>query len=576
MTDTYSRVKDTLLSVLKDPDHRVIALTGKWGTGKTYLWHAVKAELFSSSDSKQPVYISAFGAKTINDLKLRILQNAYLKDASTVRALAKTVGGVARDALKKFTGYSAEEAALVWLPTLLSGRLIVVDDVERKHKALDIDEFLGLIDEYSEIHGARFVILLNTDKLSDAAMWATLHEKVVDTEVTLTPTAGESFDIATRGKTYPYMAESRKAIVTLKLNNIRVIERVLKMIQRITEACEMDAVPAIRWIPSTVFLTASHYKAVENAPPFEYVASFNSFARALERESEQRNPQELEWDTLLQELGIATADDYERTLQEYLTSGLLDVKRLKTQFAEYVRDAENADAAKQRNEFLTDLWWDPKKTRHDLVEMARALLPTVGVMSPYDITTVVSAIEEIDDKALAREFLDKWIQSMPTRPEYQQIEERDFEISGRRLHPEVLAALNHMRDKQHPPLTVVEVVQRIVKSGWGEQERIALARSTVQDYEDALRDINNETLSYFLKKHLEWFRNVPNDKEFKNGVSNFLAACLNIVNGDSGSRLSTIISRVFQQYGFDVLDAAATSKPAAQPVHESQSAETSG
>lgn len=578
MTDTYSRVKSNLVTILQDADHRVVALSGKWGTGKTYLWRAVATELFGSKKkSEQPIYVSTFGAKTINDLKLRILQNAYLTDASTARTLMKTGGGVVRELLKKFTGYSAEEAALLWLPNLVAGRLIVIDDVERKHKSLDIDEFLGLIDEYSENHKTRFLILLNTDKLTDSAMWDTLHEKVIDVEVILNPSAAECFDIAARGKSCPHIAEIRAATVTLKLNNIRVIERILKTIQRIAGESGIDDVPPARWIPSTVFLTAAHYRAIENAPPFEYMMSFNSFTRALERESTERSPQELEWDTLLEKLGIRFADDYEKVLQEYLTSGLLDVQCLKTQFVQYVRDAANTDASNQRNQFFTTLWWDPHKSTSDLLDMARALLPTVDVMSPGDITDVLDAIEELGDKALTRQFLDKWIESAVTRSEYQQIEERVFASHIRKLNAEVLATLNQMRDRQHPPLTVEQTLERIVKnSGWGERERIALARSTVQDYENVLRQIKDDSLRHFLKEHLGWVRHGAPDESFRNGVDNFLAACRNIVAANSGSRLSGIIVRSFQSNGFaDKLTAPVTVVTPLQPIDGDRSADAS-
>ena len=561
MADTYSRVKSNLVAILQDSDHRVVALSGKWGTGKTYLWRAVEAELFGSkSKREQPVYVSTFGAKSVNDLKLRILQNAYLTDATTARTLMKTGGGVVRDLLKKFTGYSTEEAALLWLPNLIASRLIVIDDVERKHRSLDIDEFLGLIDEYSENYKTRFLILLNTDKLADSAMWAMLHEKVIDVEVILNPSAIESFEIAAQGRSCPHLAEIRAAIVTLKLNNIRVIKRVLKTIRRIADAGGTDDIAPERWIPSTVFLTAAHYRSVENAPPFEYLTSFNSFSRAFERDSAQRSPQELEWDTLLEKLGIRFADDYEQILQEYLTSGLLDEQRLKKQFAEYTRDALNTHAANQRDEFFTALWWDPTKSETDLIAMARALLHTVDVMSPGTITNVIDAVEELGDKALAREFLDKWTQSAVTRPEYQQIEERMFEDHINKLNADVLTTLNQMRDKQHPPLTVVEALERIVKnSGWGEREKIALARSTVQDYEEALAQIKNDELSYFLKEHLGWLRHGPYDKNFKIGADNFLAACRNIVIANESGRLAKMIVRSFKSNGFaEALDVPAS------------------
>ena len=62
---------------------KVIALTGKWVTGKTYLWQSVAKDQFSKKNvCELPVNVSLFGVKTFNDIKLRIL-NLYLKQLST-------------------------------------------------------------------------------------------------------------------------------------------------------------------------------------------------------------------------------------------------------------------------------------------------------------------------------------------------------------------------------------------------------------------------------------------------------------------------------------------------------------
>ena len=170
MTQTFDRVKNSLIALLEDQDNKVIALTGKWGTGKTYLWKGVAAELFEKGETnKQPIYVSLFGVKSITDLKLRILQNAYSKNAKAVKNVLSAGGGIIKDFIKWYAGVSIDSAALgaalIWFQALAKDSLIVIDDIERKHKSLDIDEFLGMLDEYSETHNTRFLILLNTDKL---------------------------------------------------------------------------------------------------------------------------------------------------------------------------------------------------------------------------------------------------------------------------------------------------------------------------------------------------------------------------------------------------------------------------
>ncbi len=85
MSNTYISTKQRLIELLKNQNYRVIVLKGKWGTGKTKLWDDVKKEF--PQDYKKSIYVSLFGAKTINELKIRILQNAYLNDASSVQIL---------------------------------------------------------------------------------------------------------------------------------------------------------------------------------------------------------------------------------------------------------------------------------------------------------------------------------------------------------------------------------------------------------------------------------------------------------------------------------------------------------
>lgn len=574
MSQTFARVKESLVELLQDNDQKVIALTGKWGTGKTFLWESVKTDQFGKKKaSEQPIYVSLFGVRTINDLKLRILQNTYLKDASAVQKMMKTGGGIIADAINKFAGLSAEKAAMIWLPQLTKGRLIVIDDIERKHKTLDIDEFLGLLDEYSETHDTRFLILLNSDKLlENTGMWATLHEKVIDAEVVLAPSVAESFEIAAKDNTDTYLSEARKAIAILNISNIRVIKRILKAMKRIADATEsVTGVAPERWVPSTALLTACHYRAVENAPSFEYIKSFNQYRHMFDdNKGSKRDANELKWDSLLNKLGISFADDYEEIMQYFLQSGLLDIVRLKELFERYKMEDNNSAANAKQHEFFEAFWWDAHRSEGDLMTMARELLPSINKMGSDAITDIVSAVEQLD-VSLAKQFLDAWLLSVEIRPEYQKMEERIFDTSFRKYHPEVIAKMNALRDAQHPPLTVIETVERIISnSGWGEREKISLCNSNVQIYKDALHQLTGKQLRLFLSLHLEWARrDAPYDENFKIGTDNFLAACSNIYSADPNSRLSKIVYRTFDANGLAENLQPSQSDVEVMPTHSS-------
>jgi len=553
MTQTFNRVKDSLVALLQNQDHKVISLKGKWGTGKTFLWRSVEIDLFGNKKvSESPIYVSMFGAKSINDLKLRIMQNTYLKDASTFKKVLNTGGNILAGAYRKYIGNSAEEAALIWLPELTKNRLIVIDDIERKHKLLDIDEFLGMLDEYSENHKTRFLILLNTDQLLDQKLWSTLHEKVIDAELVLDPTVSESFDIAAIGNASWFLPAARAAVLKLNINNIRVIRRILKSMKQLTDAINgVDGVSTDRWVPSTALLTACHYRAVENGPPFEYIKSFNQFRHFLDNEKGiERDPKELEWDILIDKMGMQVIDAYEEIMQQFLQTGLLDIDRLRELFEHYKKEEANTEASEKQNEFFDAVWWDAQRSENDLLAMARKLNSVINGLGPDSISDIVSIVEKLGDDELAQQLLDAWLLSIDTRPEYQQMGERSFDITIRKYHPDVIKKMDAIRGKQHPPLTVIEVANSIIdNSGWGDRERISLRSSTVKNYEDALNQISGNQLKRFLTANLGWAKNTPYDENFKIGTDNFLVACFNIYSTTPTSRLSKIIHRTFQGYG---------------------------
>lgn len=81
---------------------------------------------------------------------------------------------------------------LLTAPLALRERVIVIDDIERMHAKLGIDEILGVIDKYSKEFKVRFILVLNDDQLAtegeQRALWTTVREKVIDQEIQLSTT----------------------------------------------------------------------------------------------------------------------------------------------------------------------------------------------------------------------------------------------------------------------------------------------------------------------------------------------------------------------------------------------------
>lgn len=72
---SLKKAKEQLTKVLEDTDNKVIALSGKWGTGKSHLWSKFQG---ASKDKKvsQALYVSLFGLSDMGQIKLKIVQIA--------------------------------------------------------------------------------------------------------------------------------------------------------------------------------------------------------------------------------------------------------------------------------------------------------------------------------------------------------------------------------------------------------------------------------------------------------------------------------------------------------------------
>lgn len=567
MTQSFSVAKQTLLDALADETHSVIALTGKWGTGKSYLWKDVAQQIQEKSDRAStafaekigketpPIYVSLFGVRSVNELKLRIVQAAAIKGGARYKEFASGTGSLIKGLLGKFLpGSTIDDIVVMSVPTLTARRLVVIDDVERKHASLDIDEVMGFLSEYTESHKSRFLLLLNSDKLSDHEMWETLHEKVVDLEIVLAPSAAESFSTAVLDTSPAYSQTLRNSIEILGITNIRVIRRINKVIKALlaTQATLDESVLA-RMVPSTALLTAMHFRAIPNGPTMEYVTSFNSIANLM-RKKEERSQEELNWDNLLGRLGINGADEYEILVHSYLTTGVLDKSRLNSIVKRYQEESAGQSIRHRYREFCTAYFWDASLDNAALLTLAADFLADVEHFDAPTISGLVELVEDIDGVDLAATLLTKWIESMKKSAIASELEEDTWETFHQKIHPKILATLRQIKEQKFPLLSLEETMKRIGKnSGWGDRERSALLQSTVLQYENALRSLRNDALARFLSEHFSLLRTVgiQDDEPFSNALANFKNACRVICLSEPSSRLAMMLKRSFKSNGLE-------------------------
>lgn len=551
--------------LIDDRDNGVIALSGKWGTGKSHMWR--QAQKDSTNEAiKKALYVSLFGIKDILQLKLRIVQSA-IPDSKTGHVAREVVTGAVRQAIKFAKGFNSafsalDEIALLAVPVILRNRVIVLDDIERKHKDLNIEEVMGFIDEFTQVYGSRIVLILNSDKLEDKDMWNKLREKVIDHEIALATTPKEAFEIAREEEPSIYALHIEGAVEVCKISNIRIIQKIIRTVNKVLGDRDnlTDEVLA-RTIPSTVLMCAIHHHGLDNGPSFDFVMGFNSsqfqveaaigrpgsiFADAPARPAEERK-----WGALLDDLKINNCDDYERMLLDFLTSGLLDSHRVDSILDRYVAEKNVMELREKCSRFFELEQWHPMVTDDELLSLGAELAEGAGLLDAYAATALHDSLANVPGgtevgKAIIARWLDEFKakEPSPSRPE---------NYDNKPLLPEIEAVFAEAERRLKPIPSLLEACLRIGdNANWESVNSQAMRDATVASYEETIKTTSGPHLRDFLRANVVLYsRREGHMADFADALGHFATACRALCEANSIPRLSRAIRKVFREYGLE-------------------------
>lgn len=541
--------KRQLLNLLDDADSKVIALSGKWGTGKSHLWNQIKSESGDPSVTGS-LYASLFGAKSMDQVKMKLIQSSVSKANEYPAAFSAGVQAI-KTGLKALQGmhggFSAlNDLGLIAAPMLLKGRILVLDDIERRHADLSIEEVLGFIDEFTKRHESRVLLILNDDKLHQREVWETLREKVIDQEIRLIISSSEAYEIAAgiAGKHYePYV---RPTLERCEVTNIRVILRTIRAVTTILPVKHKVDEPILaRTVPSIVFLAVIHYRGMDSAPDFDFVlAQGGAGDWRLERQDgdkSETNATKDRWKALMDDLRIVECDDFEMLVAEYLQSGLYDKSKLESVIARYVGEQELLFVRSMAGKFQENCFWNHKMTDERLLEMASQVVDRADLLDPYAVTSFHDQLLKLEGgRDMADKSISIWLASFKKNPPQELSLDNVFNQS---VHPLVQAAFEEVNAVAQRETSILDAVKHIYRSsGWGIRQEVALRSSTTADMKSVVLSSSVEDLKIFLRKMVEFNRSKESYvRHFGPAMDNFTEACREIVVAEPEGRLAGLL-----------------------------------
>jgi hypothetical protein len=558
---SLEKTKNQLIELLEDADNTVIALSGRWGTGKTHLWNEIKKESREEKVQKA-LYVSLFGLSNIDQVKRKLMERAVPDTAvgggkfEIFKELLKSGMRAAATHYKALAAINDFNLLLV-APLVLRERMIVIDDIERKHAKLGIDEILGFIDEYSKEFKSRFILVLNDDQISTKeeqwTLWSTFREKVIDREVKLLTTPAEAFSIAIKLFPLPkYEITLRRAVLTCGLTNIRIIGKVIRTAAQILANSDLSDPIQARVMPSIVLFAAIHYRGLDDGPDFQFALNignpeWSTFFRHDQEESTEEEKRENRWRMFMSELGINGCGDFEKVLVEFLESGLFESSKVKAIIERYVGETQTIKASQDARAFIWKVIWNHRTSDADLIVEASGFPAVAGQLDPYVATELHGVLSELaGGQSLAEEVIQAWLAAFQDRGGTVSEDENPF---GNPLHPDIQAAFDAAVAKQQARVTVMEACNHIIEHrSWGALQEVAMKRATADDFESAIREMDIADLPKFMHSMIEMrLQRRAYDPHFGNATGCFMEACRMIVNDQSPefARLAKLIRRLF-------------------------------
>jgi len=560
---TIHLVQDEIERFLSDEQSGVLAISGKWGVGKTFAWEQFlrAANCKAKISFEHYAYVSLFGLGNLEDLRSAIFQNTVKRDDIGKVAGLETLEGVVESApllwrksgkisrlipgVDKYTA-AFEKIGFFWIKR----QIVCIDDLERKSVSLDMRDVLGLVSQLKEQRGCKVVLLLNNGRLqgADEAEFRDQLEKVADVTLRFEPTPEEAAAIGVDGDT-PFREKLRQNCSALGIVNIRTIKKIDRMAKRLhAELVEFDPRVFEQALRTLALLEFAKLQPAD-APSLDYIRSLNYFSTAFEElVADEGQPLEhAEWRALLSSYDFNQMDEFDGVIFRAVCEGHVDPEWLRKEAAALQKRLEASDAD-QSFQQAWDLYHDSfdDNAAEVVGALADAVMKTPRAISPTNLSGTIGLLKDLDWGGDVEKLIAEYVVAHAT-------ESRDFwdlqhstfggevrDIDVRRAFAEKLATFSHGRD----PIAVLHEIA--LERGWNPRDMTFLASVSADDFYAIFKRLRGTDLRRAISGAL-WFRNMGNADEAMTTVTANAVAALQRIGQES-----EINRRRVAQRGIDV------------------------
>lgn len=358
--------KSEMARFLDSDTPEILCVRGSWGVGKTYAWReAINAAAMRGKVAlSRYAYVSLFGLENVSSVRSAIFDNTVkienlqtsgaagiFESFADLEILARKTKGL-QGFLPGNWGRSGA-TAIVDRATFafVRNQIVCFDDLERSSSSVSVKDVMGLASHLREERGCKIVIILNDEKLrgDDREDFAAQFEKVVDTSIVLEPTSEEvisiAFDQEFEGHDY-----AKEVVTALGLRNIRVISKIIRIIDKISRQVGLDE-HDLRQVIATASLAGWVKYEAGSLASLDQLKSFNSIILRMRSQRADAEPIP-EWISKPDAIGYPHSDEVDRVIIDALDKGYLNPEL----FSAAKVEREQAQGSNGSNEEFSLSW----------------------------------------------------------------------------------------------------------------------------------------------------------------------------------------------------------------------------
>ena len=456
-------VRQRLDALFTDPSPRIGLISGPWGCGKTHQW--LEARERHKDFGRPTLYVSLFGVRDLRGIERALARELAAQAAR--KTLTKSPGrwrhklkipGISTSTASLLTASAvaehyvdhhrlvrlAHEVSVDLMLSALDGAVVVFDDLERRESSsLPMRELLGWLHTVKENKRCRILLIANTQGLGDGEKkdLALLREKVIDEDLSFTPTASQALNIAFKDVPHTLAPDAhhlRENCEKLGITNIRVLLRIVRLANEMLGLLSTAHAEVRRAALHTIALMgASHWLPQDGFPKTDYLMTFQMGYSGL-LESVTDPPPEDEaalerqrWRHLLENYGYHSTDDLDKEIGRSVSRGFFDtdaMQRLAATLSDHADRAQRREALRQAwKPFQHSIKGDSAAMLDRILERTRNCLDIVAIADLVPLHEMLEAQGRSDD---AETLFQSYIQAQPG-PNEDRLE--DLRLAGEKI-----------------------------------------------------------------------------------------------------------------------------------------------